>query len=273
MKTRVIGIASGKGGVGKSFVSLNLAVELAVQQKKVLLIDADIGLGNIHLMLGQNPKHTLVDLMQGEVALDAALIKMLNDKLHILSGGNGLNKIFHISQNKKKNLFNELKKVNKQYDMIILDIGAGINKEVISFLELADEVLVVTNPDITAMADAYALLKTIYTSKKITKNSGLIVNKATVPVAKEVHNKLKTVSKKFLGMELRFIGSIEENRKAAILSLKQRKPLYHTMTKSTIRKQFYNLSLKVFSNIDTNSNGNGLVSKLKQFLGVEIDNA
>ena len=202
MNTKVVAICSGKGGVGKSFVSVNLSVELAVQRKKVLLIDADVGLGNIHILLGKNPKFNIVDLMEGKCSLEEALIDLAKGNLKVLAGGSGLSKLFHISNEKKKNFLRELKKVQKNFDIIILDIGAGINKEVLAFLELADRALLVTNPDLTAMADGYAILKTIITSDNITKNIGVIINKATPDLGEQVHKKLNDATSKFLKREI-----------------------------------------------------------------------
>ncbi len=270
METKIIGIASGKGGVGKSFTALNLAVEMAVQQKKILLIDADVGLGNLHIMIGKKPEYTIVDLMDGKVTLEESLIDMVRGNLKVLAGGSGLEKIFHISTEKKKKFFNEMKKAQRNFDLIIVDIGAGINKEVISFLELADEAIIVTNPDITALADAYALLKTIVGTETITKNIGVIINKADEDLADEVFKKIQSASEKFLKTEIKLLGNIEDNRTIAYQATQKRMPVYYLSPNSAVRKQFYNLSLKIYYNKELHYNkGSNFLNKFIRFLGIE----
>lgn len=271
MGGKIIAVASGKGGVGKSFVALNLAVELTVQKKKVLLIDADIGLGNVHILLGINPEYTIIDMMEGKVKLEEAVCDALKGNLKILSGGTGLDKIFHISNEKKHNLFQELKKIESQFDVIIIDVGAGINKEVLSFLELADHIILVSNPDITALADGYSLLKVIMNTITITKNIGVVINKADSDLADEVFNKLSAVSKKFLTKEIKYLGNIDEDRKLVYQSTQKRLPVYYLNPGSKIRKEVYNLSLKVFYNKELHYNeGVNLVNRFMRFLGIEV---
>jgi len=271
MNTKVVAICSGKGGVGKSFVSVNLSVELAVQRKKVLLIDADVGLGNIHILLGKNPKYNIVDLMEGKCTLEEAVFDLAKGNLKVLAGGSGLSKLFHISNEKKKNLFKELKKVQNNYDVIILDIGAGINKEVLAFLELADRALLVTNPDLTAMADGYAILKTIIKADSITNNIGVIVNKATPDLGEQVHKKLNDATSKFLKKEIEFTGTIAENRKIAFEATQKRIPVYYLAPNSKTRKEFYKLSLKSFYNKEMHYKGNiGLMDRFMRFLRIEV---
>ncbi|BDU50020.1 AAA family ATPase [Haliovirga abyssi] len=270
MKTRIISIASGKGGVGKSFVTLNLAVELAVQRKKVLLIDADVGLGNIHILVGKNPKYSIADLMEGNCKLEDSLMELVKGNLKILAGGTGFKKMFHMSKEKRSNLFKELKKIQNKFDIVLIDIGAGINKDVISFLELGDEVILVTNPDITAVADAYSLLKSIVNVHTITKNIGVIINKADIDLGEKVFEKLKNVSEKFLKTKLKHIGSIDENRKMAYDSTQKRLPIYYLSPSSKFRKEFYNLSVKIFYNKELHDSKNvSIVTKFMRFLGVD----
>lgn len=271
MSGKIIAVASGKGGVGKSFVSLNLAVELSIQKKKVLLIDADVGLGNVHILLGVNPDYTIVDLMEGKVKLEEALCDVLKGNLKILSGGTGLSKIFNISTEKKQNLFYELKKIESQFDVIIIDVGAGINKDVISFLELSDQIILVSNPDITALADVYSLLKVITNTNTITQNIGVVVNKADSDLADEVFEKLSAVAKRFLTREIRYLGNIDEDRKLVFQSTQKRLPIYYLNPGSKLRKEMYNLSIKVFYNKELHSNeGVNMVNRFMRFLGIEV---
>lgn len=272
MGGKIIAVASGKGGVGKSFVALNLGVELAVQKKKVLVIDADVGLGNIHILLGVNPKYNIVDLMEGNAPLEECVCDaLLKGNLKILAGGTGLDKIFHMSHEKKRKMLVELKKLEKDYDVVIIDIGAGINKEVISFLELADQAVIVTNPDITAIADSYALLKTILKSTDITKNIGLILNKSDEDMGEEVYKRFNTAARKFLTSDIKYLGSIEEDRKLVFQSTQKKLPVYYLSPSSKVRKDFYTLSLKIFYNKEMHYNqGPNLVNRFMKFLGVEV---
>ena len=208
MNARVIAIASGKGGVGKSNFAVNLAVQMCKLGKKVVIIDADFGLANIEILLGVAPKHSVSDVLVGKVDIEDALTTGPHGCL-FLSGGTGLAALNEVSDAQLRRLTNGFLSLDSQADCIIIDTRAGLSNAVINFVKAAEDIIIITTPDPTAIADAYALIKSIKKSMLELEQIKLVVNCASCKdEALDVFNKLSSVSHRFLGIELRLLGFI-----------------------------------------------------------------
>lgn len=207
--TEVITVTSGKGGVGKSNTSVNLALIMANLGKKVLLVDVDIGLANVDLLLGIYSKHTLFDFFSGMQKL-GNIIQRVNHNVDVISGGSAFTDSDVVENIERRKLSSEIEKL-LGYDYIIFDTGAGITKSVTDFCLIADQVLMITTPEPTAITDAYALLKTLYKKKDdITIN--LIVNRSNGHREGEITaEKLIRVADSFIGKKPVYIGHISED--------------------------------------------------------------
>ena len=170
---KVFAVTSGKGGVGKTSISVNLAITLAGTGLKVLLIDADTGLANVDLMTGISAQRTIEDVMNGDASIFEALAEG-PEHLTILPAASGLGEVDAIGDRGMR-FRKELTRLENAFDMIFIDTGAGISANVVDFVFMADEVLVVMTPEPTAFADAYAMVKLVSREKPDLK-VGIILN-------------------------------------------------------------------------------------------------
>ena len=208
MKARVIAVASGKGGVGKSNFATNLALQMCKLGKKVVIIDADFGLANIEILLGVAPKHSVSDVLVGKVGIEDALTVGPLGCL-FLSGGTGLTALNEVSDIQIKRLTNGFLRLDSHADCIIIDTRAGLSNVVINFIKAAEDSIIITTPDPTAIADAYALIKSIKKSMPELDALMLVVNNVmNNDEASDVYYKLSAVSKRFLGIDLGLLGFI-----------------------------------------------------------------
>jgi len=205
---RVITIASGKGGVGKTNFTINLGIALSKLNKRVTIIDADLGLSNVDVVLGLVPKYTLANVVRGEISILDIGIKGPNG-INIISGGSGIVDMIDLPNEEVTNLINNFLLLNDISDYILIDTGAGLSNSIISFIKAADEMILIINPEPTSITDAYAVVKNI---KNINKKIKLIINRAeTSKEGFEVFNKINSASKRFLNMELENLGFIYED--------------------------------------------------------------
>jgi len=204
--TRIITVTSGKGGVGKTNVSVNLAITLANNGHKTCLFDADLGLANVNILLGLYPEYNLEDVLEGKKRLSDIIIR---DKsgIDIIPGSSGVGKMADLSEKDRKRLahaFTEL----EAYDFFIFDTSAGISKNVISFCMSSSEVILVITPEPTALTDAYALMK-VLTLNGLTKPPKVVVNQSkNAKTAQLAYAKLKDTTLKFLGIQIKPLGTV-----------------------------------------------------------------
>lgn len=221
---RVICVSSGKGGVGKSNFTLNLALAIQKRGKNVVVIDADIGLANIEILLGIMPENSLLDVIRSDLNIED-IITPLPGNVGVISGGSGLNEVTELSADDLNKLFDEILRLRNVADYILIDTGAGISKSVTSFIEATNELIVITTPEPPAIADAYALIKTL-SPKKDDRKFGVVVNKVwNVGEGEAVFAKISMTAKKFLDKELEYLGCIhlDDNVSKAV---RNQKPFY-----------------------------------------------
>lgn len=164
-EARTISVVSGKGGVGKSNTVLNLSIGLQEKGKKVLLIDLDVGMGNVDILLGIQTKHTIVDMFNNFMDIHD-IIEVGPKGLSYIAGGTGLNDFFTLDQNKIDYFYSQYNKLVKDYDFIFFDLGAGATNDSMVFVLASDECLIVTTPEPTAITDAYSMVKFIVKEQK-----------------------------------------------------------------------------------------------------------
>ncbi|MBP8036132.1 MAG: MinD/ParA family protein [Negativicutes bacterium] len=210
-QARVITVTSGKGGVGKTNVTVALAVAFARLGKKVLILDADLGLSNVDVILGASAPGNLFQVIHNGLDLnDVVADGPLGIKF--ISGGSGIYDLSNLSDSQIQYFLHQVGQFDNWADIILIDTGAGLNRMVLNFVLAADEVIVVTTPEPTAVADAYAVIKA-YAAKGGQSPVRLIVNRVRELAEGEgVLNKLAKVSQRFLGLSISHLGFIFEDR-------------------------------------------------------------
>lgn len=207
---RIISVTSGKGGVGKTSLSVNLAAHLSKQGTKILLIDADLGLSNVEIMLGVTPSYTLKDVIKHGKDIEDVIINGPYN-LDFISGGNGFLELAELSEIEREEILIKIHKLEELYDIIIIDTGAGISKNVTAFLTISDEIIVITTSEPTALTDAYSIMKVI-SEEKLKQKIGLIINRVkTKSEFQQASNILISAAKKFLGEEIKSLGYVYED--------------------------------------------------------------
>ncbi len=207
-KLRGLAVASGKGGVGKTNTVANLAYALKREGKRALVFDADMGLGNIHILLGVAPRYNLDNVLSGEKTLDEIILHGPGG-IEILPASSGAREFSELTGEEKLALKTELEALGENYDFILFDIGAGISSNVMYFCSAASEIAVITTAEPTAFADAYALIK-VLSKNYDTHNFQLIVNNVKTSYEGEnVKSRLEKVADRFgLDVRLDFLGHI-----------------------------------------------------------------
>lgn len=222
--SRVITVTSGKGGVGKSNLAINLAISLSRLGKKVVVLDADFGLANIEVMLGIRPQYNLSDLMFRGKSL-SEIITAGPENVGFISGGSGIREMTNLTKEQLINLSSRLSELDRQTDVVIIDTGAGISGNVMEFVVLSGEVLLIATPEPTSITDAYALLKTLNYQPEFTREHchiKLIANKVSNEKdGRELFEKLSVVADKFLNISLEYMGAVPSDNNMSKAVMKQ----------------------------------------------------
>ncbi len=213
---RVLTVTSGKGGVGKSNTSINLAIQFRKMGKRVVILDADFGLANIEIMFGCMPKHNLCDLIyQGKKIKD--IITEGPMEVGFISGGSGIAGMGNLTVDQLNYIINNLAELDAFADVIIIDTGAGISDAVMEFLVASEEILLVTTPEPTSITDSYSLLKALYRHPKYNAEATtvkMIANRVEREEdGKTLYNKLDLVVKKYLKMPFEYLGGVPQDDK------------------------------------------------------------
>ena len=208
---RVISVTSGKGGVGKSNTSVNIALQFQRQGKRVIIFDADFGLANIEVMFGIIPKYNLGDLMFKGKELKE-IITPGPEGVGFISGGSGIAKLVNLDKEQIKRLVGKLSELDELADVIIIDTGAGISSSVMEFLVASPETILVTTPEPASVTDSYALLKALSMNEDYSPEKckvKLIANRVgKKEEGQNLYEKLSAVSSRFLNIELEYLGAI-----------------------------------------------------------------
>ncbi len=221
-RARVIAVTSGKGGVGKTNIAVNLAIAMSKLGKKVVLIDVDIGLSNADVFLDVKPRYHLGHILSGEIPPLDALVPTRSG-VYLLPGSSGGVTFSDLTQNERNFLIECFKKFEQYADFIIIDTGAGITSNVVQFASSADEVLVVTTPEPTSMSDAYAMVKTVSRQKGCGPIRIVVNMAADRTEAGKVAERVRLVSQRFLGLEVENLGHVLADDRVKI-AVRRRRP-------------------------------------------------
>ncbi len=203
---RVIAVTSGKGGVGKTHLTANLAVLLARSGRRVLLVDADLGLANADIVLGICPTHHLGHLLDGTASAEEVLAEGPHG-MRILGAASGVQQLTHLSDEQKRTLVAAFDPLDRRFDLVLVDCGAGIGDNVLFFAGAAQEALLVVSPEPTSLADAYATVKVLSQEAGVTHFS-VVANQAADFQGRDVFRRLSQVTDRFLSARLSYLGSV-----------------------------------------------------------------
>ena len=264
--TRVLSITSGKGGVGKTAVVSNVAISLAKQGKNVLIIDADLGLANVDVVLGLSPAYNLNHFFNGERTLEEVMVEGPHG-VKILPAGSGVQQYTRLDGQLKMRLIDSLDALEEHFDVVLIDTEAGISDNVTYFNVAAQDILVVTTPEPTAITDAYALMKLLSTQYH-QKRFLLAVNSVrSADEGLDVFEKLTMVSGRYLDIFLDYLGCIPYDKKMHE-SVRQQQVMVDLFPDHKVAKSFNTLAETLIDAPINNQAQGTLQFFWKQFLGV-----
>lgn len=220
--TRIIAVSSGKGGVGKTNISINMAIAYAQMGKRVVVMDADLGLANVNVVLGVIPKYNLYHLIRKQKSMKDIILDT-GYGINIVAGASGFSKIANLSDEERHNFINELAELAVA-DIIIVDTGAGVSNNVLSFIAAADDALIVTTPEPTSITDAYGIIKIIATEiDNLGLSLKLIVNRAkSITEGKKVAQRVINIAGQFLNLKVDYLGFIYDDPEVQNSVVRQR---------------------------------------------------
>ena len=247
---RVITVTSGKGGVGKSNLAVNLGIQMSRLGKRVIILDADFGLANVEVMLGIRPRYSLADLMFKGKELQEIITKG-PENIGFISGGSGIHELINITRSQILFLTQKLYELDQMADVIIIDTGAGISDSVLEFVTASSEVLLIVTPEPTSITDAYALLKTLNRKGDFSPDNTaikMIANRVeSYEEAKQLYTKLNLVVEKFLTVKMGFLGAIPQDTNVT-KAVMQQKPYSVLYPNAPSSKAVYELANMLCNN-------------------------
>jgi len=261
---KVLAITSGKGGVGKTNISANLAICLAASRQKVLLIDADLSLGNLDVIMNINSNYNISHTISGRMSIKD-VIHIGPEGLEIIFGGSGLDKLADINEFQQQRLLWELSKIKHDTDIILIDTAAGISRSVIRFCLTADHVLVVTTPEATAMTNAYSMIK-VLVKNRFAGQISVVVNMAkTIKEGKRTYRQIANVARQFLYTQVYEAGVLLRDERLTS-AVQIRKPVVLSYPKSTIASSLMALAAKLGNGPVAESSDDKLFRKVANWI-------
>jgi flagellar biosynthesis protein FlhG len=244
-RLRVIAVTSGKGGVGKTNLTANLAVLAGRAGKRVLIIDADLGLSNVEIVFGLKPHRHVGMLLDGSRTMEEVLVQG-PPGVRILPGSSGIQSLTTLDEQQKLRLCASLDRVEDLFDLVLVDSGAGIGDNVLFFVGAAQEALLVVSPEPTSLVDAYAVVKVLSQQAGV-QHFSVVVNPVVDELqARDIFPKLSAVTSRFLSAHVRHLGYIprDENLHRAIMA---QRPVVESFPLSPASRALNNISEKLFA--------------------------
>lgn len=204
---RTISVTSGKGGVGKSSIVANLAIQLGKEGKRVLILDGDLGMANLDIMFSVRPEHTIRDVLKGRVTADEAILEVARN-VCLLPGGSGVYELQGLGAFEKQLLLDHVGTIGADFDYLLIDTAPGISDNVLYLNSAAQEIMVVLTPDPASMADAYALIKTLHQRHRENRFSILCNQARDEAEGLRIFTRLDDVASRFLRVGLDYKGTI-----------------------------------------------------------------
>jgi flagellar biosynthesis protein FlhG len=266
---RVITVTSGKGGVGKSSISVNLGIALSQAGKRVVILDADFGLANVEVMLGIRPRFNLADLIfRGKSLSD--IITRGPENIGFISGGSGIQEMNNLTRDQIVYLVQKLSELDQLADVIIIDTGAGITDAVLEFIAASSEVLLVTTPEPTSITDAYALMKTLKRKADFSHEDAvirMISNRASSEEeGRELFDKLSAVVHKFLHIKMDYLGTLLQENMVSKAVIHQ-KPALILYPNSHFSKKIYEFAdILCKKEVEPRKERRGIAHMISRFL-------
>jgi flagellar biosynthesis protein FlhG len=261
--SRVVTVASGKGGVGKSNFTLSFALSLMELGKKVVVIDLDIGMANLDILMGTTPKHHLWDMIRERKSIWSVLEKGPNG-LEYLAGGSGFQQLLHLCDEERQYFFQELEKLHGYADFILIDTGAGLTVESQQCHLSADDTILLTTPEPTSIADAYSVVK-ILNSQNPALSFHLVVNRVSrQKEGFEVASKFKLAVQSFLDKEIKIFGAIPDDAAVMQAVLKQ-VPFYSAFPRSAASVTLRGLAERFVAGTQVSQENKGIKGFIRNF--------
>jgi flagellar biosynthesis protein FlhG len=251
-RAQTIAITSGKGGVGKTNLAVNLATVLANMRRRVVLLDADLGLANADIVCGVQPKYNLAHVVAGQRTIQD-VITPVPAGFSLVAGASGLARMADLSDNERKRLVTELETLQDSADIVIIDTGAGIGRNVVAFTSAADQVVIVTTPEPTAITDAYAVMKVMVRCGAMGNSAKLsaIINQArNREEAKAVYERIAGVSRQFLKTDIAFGGFVTSDA-CVQQSVRKRIPFVQQFPQSSAAQCVIAWANRIDDHVDT----------------------
>jgi flagellar biosynthesis protein FlhG len=221
-KTRLITVTSGKGGVGKTNLSVNMALAYARLGKKVVVMDADLGLANVNVILNVIPKYNLYHVIRKQKTMKEIMVDTVYG-ISIVAGASGFSKIANLTEEERQNFINELDSLSNA-DIIIIDTSAGVSSNVLDFIAAADDAVIIATPEPTAITDAYGIIKIIATEyENFNMGLKLVVNRVkSAAEAKKVADRMINIAGQFLNLKVDYLGFIFDDPVVSQAVLRQK---------------------------------------------------
>lgn len=263
-RPRIITVTSGKGGVGKSNFVVNLGIALQQMGKKVMIFDADVGMGNDDVLMGFLPKYNVFDIIFNGKDLEEVLITGPSG-IKLLPGGSGLTKIEELTDEERESFINKITSL-ENLDYILMDTGAGINRSVLGFVACCEELIVLTTPEPTSLTDAYSLLKAVV-HFKIKGYAKVIINR-TMDDKEGIstYNKFNNAVWTFLKMKLEYLGNVSEDRKL-VQAVRQQQPFMISYPNCDAAQDIKKIAQKLIGS-STNNSGIGVQGLFKKIFSI-----
>jgi len=268
---KVITVTSGKGGVGKTNLTVNLSIAFALKNKRVLILDADLGLSNINIVIGlvPPPKYNLFHVISGK----KDITEILADGpcgVKVITGAVGVTRLSNMSPQKRNQFLANLTGLFDSFDLIIIDTSAGISSHVLSFILAANEVILITTPEPTAIADAYGIIKAT-ASKKNDINMKLVINRINnIMEGKKVADKIVNIAGQFLNVQVENVGYLLDDPLVA-KAVREQQPFFLAYPRSKAANCINHIRNKLSNCPDDSFEYGGITRFFKRLLGSNGD--